>query len=215
MEQATYERLSSVVSKASGGCLNIPVLRSKFPGLALNTLNSIVSQEAQHNVIKTNHVHKAHAQTYAERYKAGEDLLELSSEVSFPPCMLMRRLLEALIQAPKQVFSELMRNPKSLTGLPAAAGLPAALLVRLQRDITRAALADATYSPYADLLKQASGLEYELLLCQELTSARVPFWSEADLRLQGLHKTPDARLKAGGIFKACVSHPNSILGADP
>lgn len=61
----------------------------------------------------------------------------------------------------------------------------------------------------------ASGLEYELLLCQELTSARVPFWSEADLRLQGLHKTPDARLKAGGIFKACVSHPNSILGADP
>lgn len=44
-----------------------------------------------------------------------------------------------------------------------------------------------------------SGLEYELLLSQELTSAGVPFWTEADLRLQGLHKTPDARLKAGGF----------------
>lgn len=51
------------------------------------------------------------------------------------------------------------------------------------------------------------GLEYELLLSQELTAARVPFWTEADLRLQGLHKTPDARLKVN----ICATHL-SVLG---
>ncbi len=42
-----------------------------------------------------------------------------------------------------------------------------------------------------------SGQEHELLLYSQLQRLGVPFWSEAQLRSQGLHKTPDVRLQVG------------------
>ncbi len=36
-------------------------------------------------------------------YLAGEDVLHLAADVDFPPCMLLRRMLERLIDASKQV----------------------------------------------------------------------------------------------------------------
>jgi hypothetical protein len=38
------------------------------------------------------------------RYQAGEDILGIALSADFPPCMLMRRMLEAMApQLPKQV----------------------------------------------------------------------------------------------------------------
>jgi hypothetical protein len=45
------------------------------------------------------------ADTYLQlgRYAAGEDILQLSANVDFPPCLLLRRVLEELLQLGKQV----------------------------------------------------------------------------------------------------------------
>jgi hypothetical protein len=37
------------------------------------------------------------------RYVAGEDVLGLCAEVDFPPCLMMRRMLELLMRLSKQV----------------------------------------------------------------------------------------------------------------
>ena len=37
------------------------------------------------------------------RYLAGEDILTISANVDFPPCMMMRRMLESLLHINKQV----------------------------------------------------------------------------------------------------------------
>ena len=37
------------------------------------------------------------------RYANGLDILQLSADVDFPPCLLMRRMLEQVVDAPKQV----------------------------------------------------------------------------------------------------------------
>jgi hypothetical protein len=41
---------------------------------------------------------------YCYRYLKGQDLLALSAELDFPPCMLLRRLLEHLVPGSKQVW---------------------------------------------------------------------------------------------------------------
>lgn len=45
------------------------------------------------------------------------------------------------------------------------------------------------------IIGDAPGLEYELLLIRRLRAARVPCWTEAQLRGLGYHKTPDVRLQ--------------------
>lgn len=39
----------------------------------------------------------------ASRYLAGNDILALCASVDFPPCMMLRRLLEGLLMVSKQV----------------------------------------------------------------------------------------------------------------
>jgi hypothetical protein len=70
------------------------------------------------------------------------------------------------------------------------------LAERLVADVGRCVRADRSYSPYGDLAKTLAGVEHELRLCRHLDRLGVAFWSEADLRTQGLHKTPDVRLQA-------------------
>jgi hypothetical protein len=101
-----------------------PPLRS----VSLATLVSIFSQENQYKVIKCHHIHKTNIPRYWERctparphqpghcaapppltpthlrrYVAGEDILEISADVDFPPCLLARRMLEQMLRLSKQV----------------------------------------------------------------------------------------------------------------
>lgn len=39
----------------------------------------------------------------ARRYLQGESVLEMSVDACFPPCMLLRRMLEGMLSLPKQV----------------------------------------------------------------------------------------------------------------
>ncbi|KAJ9508960.1 hypothetical protein QJQ45_028291, partial [Haematococcus lacustris] len=289
--------------------------------VGIQTLVSIYSQENQYKVIKSAQVHRQRISDYCTRwvlpgpcascslhrtpppltgmlgmgrYVSGEDVLALSANVDFPPCMLMRRMLEALLQIPRQSVGDVLKCPHLLDSLaecdptaaatpapehlqpqqgpcvapqhtqqpqgesqPAASPLPhpcptptpnvsgavgtqgvsraggtqgvsgaggradqggqtvavgeaaslsgprlrgrqaaSSLVQRLQRDVVRCVLADCSYSPYSDVAKLAAGLEYELLLEQQLRAAGIAaFWTEAELRSQGCFKTPDIRLQ--------------------
>jgi hypothetical protein len=44
-----------------------------------------------------------HCVCCAARYLAGDDVLGLCAEVDFPPCLMMRRMLELLMRLSKQV----------------------------------------------------------------------------------------------------------------
>ncbi|KAF5842604.1 hypothetical protein DUNSADRAFT_6454 [Dunaliella salina] len=81
-------------------------------------------------------------------------------------------------------------------------------LARLQLDVTRSSLADCCYSPYADIAKQATGIEFELLLAEKLKAAGLDFfWTEDDLRNQGYYKTPDVRLQVPIAVRDKRAHP--------
>lgn len=141
-------------------------------------------------------------------------MLSLSYEADMPPCIVVRRLLEALplpdLQASRRV-TELLRRPAALPDLIspaaaraalAAAGAPAAdaaagaaLLARLEADVALAVACDRVYSPTSDAARHAAGLEYEAKLYAGLGAAGLSYWSEEALRLRGFHKTPDARLR--------------------
>lgn len=43
-------------------------------------------------------------------------------------------------------------------------------------------------------------MEHELLLAARLRAAGITFWTEDDLRAQGMHKTPDVRLQVSWLF---------------
>jgi hypothetical protein len=92
---------------------------------------AVYSQECQYRVMKSHHLHKQRIHEYcsrycscagacpdlllpsrvditnvasaALRYLAGTDLLELCADVEFPPCLMMRRFLEHLLQLPNKV----------------------------------------------------------------------------------------------------------------
>jgi hypothetical protein len=215
----------------------------------LGTLVAIHAQEAQHRASRLHPQHRVAMPGIARRYwpwpspatgplspsaapapppppTPGGDLIELAAAADMPPCLLVRRLAEHLLRAPKGAVAEALRDasgaamrrladkaaavaaagaagaaapPPPCTSAPAApltASYYHALADALLRDAARAALADPSYSPAADAARALAGHEGEAALGAALRRAGVPFWTEADLRARGLFKTPDAWLQA-------------------
>lgn len=186
---------SAFLSLPFGTSIDFERLASRFP-VKLEALLSIYSQESQARVMKSNPIHKARIQDYCSRYLAGEDLISLCASVDFPPCMMMRRMLEAMDIVSKQSIGDVLKSPHSLTqSLSTRAEQPEALVSRLQQDIARCVLLDPCYSPLSDLAKQAAGREYEMRLNRHLEDLGVAFWDEEDLRSKGFFKTPDVLLQ--------------------
>lgn len=73
---------------------------------------SIFSQENQYQVINSHHIHMQSMQAYCRRYVAGEDVLQLAADVDFPPCLLMRRMLEHMLPIARSKTSDMMKNPE-------------------------------------------------------------------------------------------------------
>mmetsp|Transcript_31129 Transcript_31129/g.69187 ORF Transcript_31129/g.69187 Transcript_31129/m.69187 type:complete len:297 (-) Transcript_31129:238-1128(-) len=194
MKREVYRALVQALDLPFGTCPNVRRLKEKFPEVQLETLLSIFSQENQHKVIKSHHVHKSKIEEYCARYVAGEDILAISASVDFPPCMLVRRMLESMLRVSKQSIGDILKCP-DLLAQAARVEVDAVLLSRLSRDIARCVYADCSYSPFSDMAKQATGLEYEMLLMKRLSDIGVPFWTEDDLRAQGFYKTPDVWLQ--------------------
>ncbi|KAL4434237.1 hypothetical protein ABPG75_000678 [Micractinium tetrahymenae] len=94
---------------------------ARMAGVSVDTVFSIYSLEVQSRVLRTNHVVKAAMSGHVQRYLAGTDAVQLAFELDFPPCVLMRRLLEALqLGLAKERITRVLRDPDQLPTLVAA-----------------------------------------------------------------------------------------------
>ncbi|KAG2422948.1 hypothetical protein HYH02_015384 [Chlamydomonas schloesseri] len=129
-----YSRVQSVLSLPYGACPAASWIRKTFPKVKEETWLAIYSQEQQYKVIRSHHLHKANVLPYLKRYGQGEDVLALAADVDFPPCMLLRRMLEQLVEGPKQLVTEVLRHPERLDAA-LCPGLTPDMLARMRVDV--------------------------------------------------------------------------------
>lgn len=124
-----------------------------------------------------------------------DSLFALAVEAGVPPCLLLRRLLEAPpFGVAKGRVTDILRAPSTLPARVPGSALPPAALAAASAAAAAATAGDALASPRADAVRHVSGLEAEALLCARLAAAGIPFWAEGGLRAGGFAATPDARL---------------------
>lgn len=62
----------------------------------MDALTSIHGLQCQRYVKVNHHLHKAKSKEYSKRYRAGDDVCTIAEDVNFPPCVIMRLLLDSL-----------------------------------------------------------------------------------------------------------------------
>lgn len=157
MRREVFEQLRQRLDLPFGCCPSLRLLKRAFPGLADETAISILAQETQYKVIKSSHIHRGRVDEYCARYVGGEDVVQLSARIDFPPCLLMRLMLVQLTRLSKQDVGEVLKSPGSLAAA-CRADVPVELLDRLAIDIQRCVQVDSSYSPYSDVAKQVAGM---------------------------------------------------------
>ncbi|GFH22182.1 uncharacterized protein HaLaN_19606 [Haematococcus lacustris] len=68
MKRQTYEEVTRWLDTPVGSCPNIRLLQQRFPGVGIQTLVSIYSQENQYKVIKSAQVHRQRISDYCTRW---------------------------------------------------------------------------------------------------------------------------------------------------
>jgi len=152
---------------------------------------------------------------------AGEDIVAIVLEWRMPPCVMMRRLLECCtslgVKGSKHVTT-LLKDPSLLQEVDTeSVGLlfesleisgsdqnsseqqkleiQAQFVRRLVQDMQWCTECDMVCGPSSDIARLRAGEEYEKKMYECLERAGISFWTESELRNQGFHKTPDARLR--------------------
>ncbi len=201
MKLAAYEAIRShLLSLPCNVFPDMDALKAQHPGVSLDALVSICSQESARR-IKANHGrHVRGIEAHAKRYLAGEDVFDIADQIDFPPCQLMRLLLEHLLSLSHKSVGPCLRDPFGKIPASPPERTPAhahgpALCARLRSDVERCVAWDHVASPAVDTLRHTAGREYEDLLEHSLTKLGVPFVTEQALRAEGHAKTPDIKLE--------------------
>ena len=120
MKLADYEAIRAhIVSLPCNDFPDMDALKAQYPGVSLDALVSIYSQESSRR-IKANHGrHVRSIEAHARRYLAGEDIFAVADAVDFPPCQLMRLLLEHLLSLGHKAVGPILRDPfGKIPGVP-------------------------------------------------------------------------------------------------
>ena len=201
MKLAAYEAIRShLLSLPCNVFPDMDALKAQHPGVSLDALVSICSQESARR-IKANHGrHVRGIEAHAKRYLAGEDVFDVADQIDFPPCQLMRLLLEHLLSLSHKAVGPCLRDPFGKIPASPPEHTPAhahgpALCARLRSDVERCVAWDHVASPAVDTLRHTAGREYEDLLENSLRKLGIPFVTEQALRAEGHAKTPDIKLE--------------------
>lgn len=208
--------------------------RARFPEVSLDTLLAIQSQLHTRRLRLTHHKvrHPHLINQYISRYIKGEDILNISTSYELNPCLLARILLEHLFGLTKQQITECLKDPGRLpknrveevsqtvytpySSESDKAVVEEAISVssygcsphiswgRLHNDLYKCMDHDNATSPYIELIRRVTGIEYEAYLCRQLRELGIPFQTENDLRAAGFSKTPDIKLEAPIAVKGRV-----------
>ncbi|KAH3847757.1 CDAN1-interacting nuclease 1-like isoform X1 [Dreissena polymorpha] len=198
MRLASYNEIVKMMhTYQSRDCL--PIIAEKFPGVSLNALGSIFSQDYQKKMRKTHYLHYSpeastgYYKRFAEALARGERniLIGMSHELDLSPALLGRIILERHLSVtkyegetpPKTIVTSCMKEP-SLIEDP-----------RLAIEIHQCVLCDDHYGPLCDSIKHSIGHEYEFKLNHILDRLGLAYIGEDQMRTKGYDKTPDVKLE--------------------
>mmetsp|Transcript_47133 Transcript_47133/g.69833 ORF Transcript_47133/g.69833 Transcript_47133/m.69833 type:complete len:339 (-) Transcript_47133:564-1580(-) len=144
------------------------------------------------------------AESHIQNYRSGKSIVQLAKELSYPPYLVARLVVEHLaydgkLRGNKKGITEAMRDPVGKLGRNVCSSgthndVPIKehqCLSRLQVEVLEAIGADPFYGPEHDRDRRMIGLEFEAMLEQTLSSMNIPFETEEQLRIRGTAKTPD------------------------
>ncbi|CAH0690214.1 unnamed protein product [Spodoptera exigua] len=163
-------------------------LKKKYKHLPQTTLGSIISSLVQrsmkHSYRKSPQISSKYHEFYEGlmRDKSKENvILQLSDCQGISPALFARSLLQGVYSdsslAKKCIKDTTLIEEKDLA-----------------YQVFMGIMNDNQYGPYADIIKQSIGLEYELRLERELRLMNITFSDESVLRSRGYDKTPDFKL---------------------
>ncbi|KAI8425001.1 hypothetical protein MSG28_006888 [Choristoneura fumiferana] len=179
---ADFNRLTSYSRKAENE------LKKKYKNLPPSTLGSIISLLVQRSMKQSYRKSPSISSKYYELYEelmrdksTGNVILQLSDSQGISPALFARSLLQ-------NVYSDSSMVKKCFKDTTLIEDK------ELAYQVFMGTMNDNQYGPYADLVKQSIGLEYELRLERELRLLNITFSDENILRSRGYDKTPDFKL---------------------
>ncbi|XP_075982620.1 CDAN1-interacting nuclease 1 [Anticarsia gemmatalis] len=163
-------------------------LKKKYKHISPSTLGSIISLLVQramkHSYRKSPLISSKYHEFYEGlmRDKSTENvIIQLSDCQGISPALFARSLLQSVYSdstvAKKYIKDTTLIEDKDLA-----------------YQVFLGIMNDNQYGPYADIIKQSIGLEYELRLERELRLMNITFSDENVLRSRGYDKTPDFKL---------------------
>ncbi|XP_021186445.3 CDAN1-interacting nuclease 1 [Helicoverpa armigera] len=163
-------------------------LKKKYKHLPATTLGSIISllvqRSMKHSYRKSPQISSKYHEFYEGlmRDKTKDNvILQLSDCQGISPALFARSLLQGVYsdssQAKRCIKDTTLIEEKDLA-----------------YQVFMGIMNDNQYGPYADVIKQSIGLEYELRLERELRLMNITFSDESVLRSRGYDKTPDFKL---------------------
>ncbi|KAL3252403.1 hypothetical protein MRX96_017715 [Rhipicephalus microplus] len=195
--EAIKEKLNSLERRS---CL--AELRSCFPNVGEDTLRHIISSEVQRKIKSTYHtlvspeVSGEHYDYYSRCAAASEKpgfLLRYADEQGVSPALMARLMIEKHYEKTaeppsKQELNQMLKDSGTIDD------------GALATEVFICVVNDKTYGPFADAMKNAVGLEYEVRLKTELARP------EAGLR--GRERATRPRLRQDARREARGSHRN-------
>lgn len=199
--EAIKEKLNSLERRS---CL--AELRSCFPDVGEDTLRHIISSEVQRKIKSTYHtlvspeVSGEHYNYYSRCVAASEKpgfLLRYADEQGVSPALMARLMIEKHYEKTteppsKQELNQMLKDSGTIDD------------GALATEVFICVVNDKTYGPFADAMKNAVGLEYELRLKTELADLKLAFVDENALRDRGFDKTPDVKLEVPIVIDGSV-----------
>ncbi|CAK1550516.1 unnamed protein product [Leptosia nina] len=163
-------------------------LRHKYKEVPSSTIGSIISllvqRSMKHNYRKSPVISSRYYDLYENLVKKEDKsdvIIQLADSQGISPALFVRSLLQ-------NIYPDSTMVKKCLKDSTLIENKDLAYQVFL------GIMYDNQYGPYADIIKQSIGLEYEMRLEKELHLMDITFSDENLLRLRGYDKTPDFKL---------------------
>ncbi|XP_064601584.1 CDAN1-interacting nuclease 1-like [Liolophura sinensis] len=198
MEMSVYNDIIDCIHAFnSRKCL--PKLVETYPGIPVNTLGSILSQDYQKKMKKCHHQRystssvEKYYQRYLQDVSAGKEcvILSLADEIDLSPALTARIILEKHLSvtkhdgqsASRSQVTQMMRDTTLIEDPVLAA------------EVHYCVLDDDHYGPLVDCIKHSVGHEYEFKLKRKLDSLDLAYIGEEEMRARGYDKTPDIKME--------------------
>jgi hypothetical protein len=161
---------------------DIDRMRSRYPKMDPDLFLVLYTQKLSRTVIQNFHRIKNRAPRYADSWKKGRTLMDISQELDFPPVMTAYIVLNAAGFG-KRTFRRMINDPPSIEDR------------RLRKELSDVRSNDPVYSPEGNQVQKDRGVWGEDRLKIWLDGKKVEYRREEDLRGEG-KKTPDFLLKS-------------------